>query len=899
MSFLEKLLLEDGIHLPQKGGAEKMIRCFSPNHDDRTASMSVNVAKDRYHCFGCGLAGGPYTYLTEIRQLSSKQAMELLDKRGAPKYYTRAEINQRQEKETSNKRQPKKVTQIPRQITNKGITKNLVGQYDYTTYDGEILFCVARYEWDNSTGKRSKSFLQFTKRRTAEGWWTVGPTNSMLPEIEKLDILPLYNIANAVNRVAKAVEADRRVQIWVVEGEKCAEIARRVTKKDGKPMNPVVVSPCGGSSKRVEATDWSPLYGQKVLVWADADEAGRKFSRAVGKHLFENQCEVKFVMPPGDDGYDIADAISIGGWEKLMQFLEASGGAQTYDKVINPKTIDLGEKVPTDRMASTEYFKVLGMVGDRIAIQNKKTHKIHTYMPGSMISEGVLLQIAPASFWDAIAGGIQWTSSHKRAWIDAIVRAAEKGGELDLNNVVFWRRGARFFNDGEGKKHYMYHCGNKLIYSSNGRYFDIERDLSNPMDKEIYLPCPSISMREEDDASMWGNELAKAVLRYRWLTRDHGATLLGWMVTSLIGGALRFRPAVWLTAAPGTGKTFVINNILKPIFGDLVMTLSNTTEAGMAAISTDSALPAMLDEFEPGTGKYDAQSGVLDLLRIATSGEGVRLRGKADGGTISTRPRFSLFMSSVNRPELSDANLQRIMPIKLAMQGVSDWLEVESAIEEATKPHKCESIRTHIIRHTPQIAEHAHEIEKEYVKLGIPTREAQIKGSLSAGMAFITRDPGYRLGLVREDENNPFGALATMLAQKVRIPPNNDKSLAEALQIGFNSHGEAVEELNPYVWNQHKEVEDNKIWADLCRRSGLMIQGQFLAVAEKHPAHKNFLRESSYKGMDFDQFVRNLPGAIPSRTESGQRQRLTFGPAKYRSTLIPRKTIEDAGFYLF
>ena len=876
-----------------------MIRCFSPKHNDRTASLSVNVAKDRYHCFGCGISGGPYTYLTEIRGFSSKQAMELLEKMGSTRAYTGAEINQRREKESANKRQPKTTDHILKDFTARnGINKKLVAQYDYTNLDGEILFCVARYEWDNATGKRNKSFLQYTKRRTAEGWYMAGPTNTMLPDPEKLDILPLYNIANAVNRIAKAVEADRRVQVWVVEGEKCAEIARRVTKKDGKPMNPVVVSPCGGSSKRVEATDWSPLYGQKVLVWADADEAGRNFAKAIGKHLFNNQCEVKFVMPPGDDGYDVADAISIGGWDKLVQFLDASGGSKPYDKVINPKTIDLGEKVPTERMASTEYFKVLGMVGDKIAIQNKKTHKIHSYNPGHMVSEGVLLQIAPASFWDTIAGGNQWTGAHKRAWVDAIVRAAERGGELDMNNMVFWRRGARCYTDADGKHRYVYHCGNKLLYSTNNKFFNKERDLSNPIENEIYLPCPPISMQEHKEASLFCNEFAKAVLKYRWLTKDHGATLLGWMVTSLIGGALRFRPAVWLTAAPGTGKTFVINDILKPIFGDTVMTLSNATEAGLAALSTDSALPAMLDEFEPEQGKADSQSGILALLRIATSGEGMRLRGRADGGINATRPRFSLFMSSVDRPVLSDANLQRIMPIKLALQGVEDWIEVESAIKIATMPSKCVSIRSHIIRHTPQIAEHAREIEREFIRCGMATREAQIKGALSAGMAFLTRNPEYRLGLVREDENNPFGPLATMLAQKVRMPPSTEKSLAEALQVGFTDYEQAVQEINPYEW-QKKPPEDNTFWADLCRRSGLMIEGQYLVVAERHPEHKKLLRDSPYHQMDFDQFVRNLSGAVPSRTKSGQRKRLKFGPAKYRSTLIPRRTIEDAGFYIF
>ena len=103
MSMMEKLLAEDGINLPSKGGAEKLIRCFSPHHDDKTASMSVNVAKDRYICFGCGLQGGPYTYLANVRGVGKQAALQTLKNMGAPEEFVRAEFDQAREKERKNK----------------------------------------------------------------------------------------------------------------------------------------------------------------------------------------------------------------------------------------------------------------------------------------------------------------------------------------------------------------------------------------------------------------------------------------------------------------------------------------------------------------------------------------------------------------------------------------------------------------------------------------------------------------------------------------------------------------------------------------------------------------------------------------------------------------------------
>lgn len=41
----------------RRQGREIVFRC--PFHDDRSPSLSVNVAKNRWHCFGCQRGGGP------------------------------------------------------------------------------------------------------------------------------------------------------------------------------------------------------------------------------------------------------------------------------------------------------------------------------------------------------------------------------------------------------------------------------------------------------------------------------------------------------------------------------------------------------------------------------------------------------------------------------------------------------------------------------------------------------------------------------------------------------------------------------------------------------------------------------------------------------------------------
>lgn len=53
---VERLVETSGIEL-KKAGKDLLGRC--PFHEDDTASLVVTPAKNLWHCFGCGIGGGP------------------------------------------------------------------------------------------------------------------------------------------------------------------------------------------------------------------------------------------------------------------------------------------------------------------------------------------------------------------------------------------------------------------------------------------------------------------------------------------------------------------------------------------------------------------------------------------------------------------------------------------------------------------------------------------------------------------------------------------------------------------------------------------------------------------------------------------------------------------------
>ena len=77
---LERLVESSGVKLERRG-ADLVGLC--PFHDEATPSLSVTPAKNLFHCFGCGAAGGPIDWVMRREGVSFRHAVELL-RDGAP-----------------------------------------------------------------------------------------------------------------------------------------------------------------------------------------------------------------------------------------------------------------------------------------------------------------------------------------------------------------------------------------------------------------------------------------------------------------------------------------------------------------------------------------------------------------------------------------------------------------------------------------------------------------------------------------------------------------------------------------------------------------------------------------------------------------------------------------------
>ncbi|MEM1062869.1 MAG: hypothetical protein AAGJ97_11140 [Planctomycetota bacterium] len=139
--------------------------------------------------------------------------------------------------------------------------------FRYPGADGEEIGAVCRIDGTKGDGSRSKSIAHL--RRDPAGW----TRRAMTPP------RPLYRLPELLT--------DRDRVALVVEGEKAAdEVATLIDDlaRTGLSCPFAVVTNPGGSSA-IAQTDWEPLAGRRVLLWADHDHAGRKWRDGLTRTL--------------------------------------------------------------------------------------------------------------------------------------------------------------------------------------------------------------------------------------------------------------------------------------------------------------------------------------------------------------------------------------------------------------------------------------------------------------------------------------------------------------------------------------------------------------------------------------------------------------------------------------
>lgn len=220
-------------------------------------------------------------------------------------------------------------------------------------------------------------------------------------------------------------------------------------------------------------------------------------------------------------------------------------------------------------------------------------------------------------------------------------------------------RGAGAWRNDDGN--IVIHCGD-VIFENNREFKPgIHGSFVYPSEPKRQRPALNGAAPEEVA------ELLDLIKTWNWSRPDLDPyLLLGWIGAASIGGALKWRPLMWVTGDKGTGKS-TLQDLIAAVFAGSLLAVSDTTPAGIWQSVKYSSLPVALDEIEPEDDNKKVQA-VIKLARQACSG-GVVLRGSSDGQAGTFKAMNCYFFSSILIPPLLPQDRSRMAILDLGHIG--------------------------------------------------------------------------------------------------------------------------------------------------------------------------------------------------------------------------------------
>lgn len=461
---------------------------------------------------------------------------------------------------------------------------------------------------------------------------------------------------------------------------------------------------------------------------------------------------------------------------------------------------------------------------------------------------------------------------------EALMGSAARQGILDIVDRV---RGPGAWTDEDGKL--VFHCGD-VLYHDGG--------LLEPgqVGRHIYPSAPEKPRPSEARSDIQAGETLLELLKsWNWRRgKEHDYAdahlLLGWIGASMIGGALKWRPMVWMTGDKATGKS-TLHEVLKAVHGPGgLIHATDPTAAGLWQSVGHASLPIALDELESEADNRKNQN-IIKLARHAASG-GTTLRGGSDHKGTSFTARSCFLFSSILIPPLLGQDVSRMAILQL------DKLEGVSA--PSLKPKELAEIgaifRKRLMEQWPRFNDTLEMYRECLHKTGHGGRSSDQFGTLLACADLL-----LCTGLPDEKTLTRWGEVLkrSTLAEAEDDIADSDRCLSHLLSSLCDVHRDGKRRtIGSWIeqaagkFSGSDELDANKILSTFGLRVDRREGKAFLLVANTHQGMTGIFRETIWAGMPgstgvWVQSLRRVSGAEASKTSTN------FGGAPARFTRLP------------
>jgi putative DNA primase/helicase len=321
------------------------------------------------------------------------------------------------------------------------------------------------------------------------------------------------------------------------------------------------------------------------------------------------------------------------------------------------------------------HFKIRGFDRDNIYIYSN-VRKMIVSRARSDWGKAALISIAPLTWWE-----LQFDGSTAKAMAmahDKLVRFSDKAGFFDPSTL----RGRGAWAD-DGRT--VYHFGHKLMV--NGEMMDISKiDSTYIYEQGRRMRLPAADALSTAD----GRKIIDVAEMFSWNRPASAILIAGWCALAPLGGALSWRPHVWITGGAGSGKSTVLSKFVDWLMnGARIYANGNSTEAGLRQELKMDALPILFDESEQNDQRERMRvQGILALFRQASTESGARTyKGTQNGTSVDYDIRSMACLSSIQVGIEQQADAERITLLALKSKresstAAADWKVLKAAIED-------------------------------------------------------------------------------------------------------------------------------------------------------------------------------------------------------------------------
>lgn len=418
-------------------------------------------------------------------------------------------------------------------------------------------------------------------------------------------------------------------------------------------------------------------------------------------------------------------------------------------------------------------------------------------LEASKIKLPALLDIATRSHWE-------------RYLFPELVKAGTAPNKRELEETALERllddsRNKTFSPDAVRARGVWVDDAGGWIYNAGAACWHIPADgsravkVDNVRGKHVYLkgaelPAPDADMLTDED----GQKLVELMTARPWATPGAGDMVAGWLVASLLAGALPICPHVWIDSPSGRGKSSFYNQLLIMLGNAHIPSQDQQpTEPALRQSINGDSLAVLIDEAEPES--LEKNNSLMKLIRTASYGNNVII-----GGQNGTPKRYwvkccmMLFSTANGIDRDTDASRFFVLAMqKVSNEKLKEYLKRQNSVELVMdSPDFHKRFISRLMRLLPVIMQSIKECTAELTQAGFPGRRAELMAVLMAcrhaltSCTPMTREQCARAGAIlrayekQADTESDFSQCLThLLTFKVRVQNAGEMTVTDACEL--------------------------------------------------------------------------------------------------------------------